>query len=497
MGIRAGAAINGPSDGAIAGLPSRGKALAERRATLTVYAMLIGFLLVVAALGEVGVGAVRMLFILGCVTVAYVAYRTGSLALHVEVVIPLFVFAPFLRRLIDLHTGYEPSGMMLVGPLAALGVALPELRGLMSGRGQKLAPFTPYLLMTACLTYGWALSAVANAFLPSTITAAKYGLPMLYCMCLMLRPDQSDRVLNSAARAFLVVSPIIGLYGIYQHLYPPAWDQYWMTQSKMVSIGQPLPGQVRVFGTMNSPVSFAAYATCGLLLFSFIRRSFIPPLLVPVVALLPLSLALLLTEVRSAWISAAVSLAFCLSFKRTRSRAGVLTVCLGLGIAFALLFTSFGDSVGERLGSMNAGVSDDGSGYERMHDYMYVFTESDRFLFGIGLAGATDPRMAAMDGQLLQSGVQMGTVIGLVYCLAMLWAGGQALLTLRRDDGVMRLVAGSWILGELAIFLLTAISIGESGFLFWMRVGVITAKPRPPGDGRRRVVQDRLLGRAA
>lgn len=444
--------------------------------TLMLYGLLTGFLLLVAAMGMVGLSAARTVFIVGGAGLAYHAYKTGGLAAHVEVVIVMFVLGPFLRRLIDLHAGFDASGTMLVGPLVAIAVVLPELRSLLDpNRSAKM--LIPYMLMTACLVYGWAISAFQNNVIDSTIVGIKYMIPMLYAVCLISRPDESDAVLQAAARAFLVLGPIIGLYGVLQHLSPQAWDQYWMVEAKMPSIGQPFPGQVRVFSTMNSPVSFAAYATCGLLLFSFMPRSFIPPILVPVVAILPLCLAILLTSVRTAWISAGVSILFCLLFNRTRGRATFLIICLGLGITFALLFTSFADVISDRFASLDTNVDGDGSGHERMGDYLHVFSEDSRYIFGTGMAPVVgDQNMAALDGQILSSAVQMGTTFGMLYILGVVWAGVQAVLRIGRNEEPIRLVAAALIIGNLVILPLTSIAVGEIGFLYWIMVGVLSSR---------------------
>ncbi len=407
---------------------------------------------------------------------AYHGYRRGGLPLHVEVVIVLFVVGPLLRRIIDLHTGYDASGMMLIGPLLAMVVVFGEMKVLATDRNIAMGVFSPYLLMTICVMYAWALSAFQGNMFDASVVAIKYLAPMIYCMCVILRANESEAVLESAARAFLIVSAPVGLYGVFQHLAPPQWDQFWMISSKIPSIGQPYPGMVRVFGTMNSPVSFAAYATFGLLLFSFTQKSFIPPVLVPVVAILPLSLSIMLTSVRTAWISASLSLLFCLLFNRTRGRALFLIICLGFGVAIALLFTSFGDTISDRFASLDTNVAGDGSGQERMGDYAHVFTEDPRYNIGAGLVPIDpDTKMAAMDGQLLTSAVQMGTTLGLLHVLGIVWAGVQALRSLRRDDKPLRLVAGALIIGNLAIIPLTAIAIGEIGFLFWLMVGVLSA----------------------
>ena len=448
----------------------------QSRDTVVVYALLVCLLLITAGCGQVGVGAAtNLLFIVGALAVAFRAYRVGGLPLHAEVVIIIFVFAPLLRRIVDLKTGYDPSGTILIGPLAAVCVAFFELRVLLWRQKRSFSVFIPFILMTVCVIYGWMLSAFQDMFVPASIQAVKYMVPPLYCMCLILRSDRSEDVLRSVARSFLAVGPIIGIYGVWQHLDPQPWDQYWMTASKVLSIGKPYSGMVRVFSTMNSPVSFAAYATCGLLLFSFSPRTFIPFILVPFVAILPLCLAILLSAVRTAWISAAVSLLFCLMFNRTRGRASILIVCLVVGVVGAVTLTSFGDTVSARLETMQNGVADDGSGGERISDYTHVFSSDGRYVLGTGLAPLEpDPVLYAMDGQILLSSAQMGTTIGVIYVLCVVWAGVQALCRIKRDEGPLRLVAGALIVGNLAILPLTAIAVGEIGFLFWLLVGVLT-----------------------
>ena len=139
-------------------------------------------------------------------------------------------------------------------------------------------------------------------------------------------------------------------------------------------------------------------------------------------------------------------------------------------------------------------MSQDGSASERLHDYIYVFTEGQRYLFGMGLSADADARMAALDGQLLLSVVQMGLVFGTLHTLLIMWAGVQGLLTLRHNQEVLRVVAGALILGEMSVFLLIGFSVGEIGFLFWMLVGVLTGRPeqraqdsvrRPPDEDLR------------
>ena len=135
----------------------------------------------------------------GCLGVAVRAYQRGSFALHVQVAIPLFVFAPLLRRIVDLHVGYDASGSMLVGPLLALTAVFPTLRRLLLQSPPPRSTFMPFSIAAMCLAYGWIITAFGGDLIASTTNAMKYVIPMLYCMCLIAAPQQSAVVLGAAA----------------------------------------------------------------------------------------------------------------------------------------------------------------------------------------------------------------------------------------------------------------------------------------------------------
>jgi hypothetical protein len=72
-------------------------------------------------------------------------------------------------------------------------------------------------------------------------------------------------------RTFPYLGAIIGLYGLLQFFFLPKWDRAWMIASKLDSIGAPLPEQVRVFGTAESPGPYAI--VLGLCLIITLERS--------------------------------------------------------------------------------------------------------------------------------------------------------------------------------------------------------------------------------
>ena len=204
------------------GLLSFGQDPGQRR-DMRIYGLLIFLFAVVLLAGVRGSALARPLFIAGSVALAWKAWRVRP-GLHAEVMIVLFAFVPFLRRIVDSHVGFDASGAMLVGPLLALAVPLPELRLLL--RQRSLGIYAPYAVMLGCLLYGWALSAFQGDLFEGTITGLKSFIPPLYAMVLIQRPNDSALVLRSAARAFVFVGPIIGAYGIVQYLWVPDWDRY-------------------------------------------------------------------------------------------------------------------------------------------------------------------------------------------------------------------------------------------------------------------------------
>ena len=56
--------------------------------------------------------------------------------------------------------------------------------------------FSPYLLMTICVMYAWALSAFQGNMFDASVVAIKYLAPMIYCMCVILRANESEAVLE-------------------------------------------------------------------------------------------------------------------------------------------------------------------------------------------------------------------------------------------------------------------------------------------------------------
>ena len=247
-----------------------------------------------------------------------------------------------------------------------------------------------------------------------------------------------------------------------------------LNSPRLTSIGKPEPFGVRVFSTMNSPASFATFASCGMLLFGFCKRGWLSALLV-----VPLCVALLLSAVRTAWIIAVIGIVYGCFFHATRSRSVQLAFFI-LGALIVVLLTPYGNLILERLATLGASPLQDGSGQERFREYVQLYTDMDRYLLGNGLAGtrAVDSKMLGIDGQLVASAVMMGIFVGNIHVLAVLWAALQGLVRVDSRTPPIWLAAAAIVLGNVVALPLIIIASGEVSFPVWMFIALLTARPR-------------------
>lgn len=444
------------------------------------YGLLVGFLGLTFLLS--GSAVSRPFFIAGCVGLGWLAWRRG-VAAHIELVIILFAAAPFLRRVTDYHVGWDASGIMLVGPLFALLVACAELfRLLTTGAASRRTALKPFLLYGGCIVYAWLLSSVQGNLFPASTTAIRCAAPLLYGVWLACRAEP-QAALAGATRAFTIILPIIGVYGVMQWLNPPEWDRFWMLMAPMDSIGLPLPQQVRVFGPLNSPASYAMFITCGLLLVINARRG-----LLTLVLAAPACVGLLLSQFRTAWIGLAVGLVFFMVLPRTRRRSALFVVFLAAALTIVATATPFADVVTKRLETLQSSPTEDGSGSARLEQGQYLWDHLDEFILGYGLAPqSADYRIQqafAADGAVIISFVEMGLVVGTISLLALGWAGLVAISRSWLVREPLVVAAGGIVAAQLIDVPLTGVTTGELGFLTWTFIAILISVDSHP-EGRK------------
>lgn len=431
--------------------------------------LLIGTAVIGPTLGNIS----RPVFVLGCGAVGWYAWRRGP-CVHLQVALLLFAFAPFVRRLVDLSAGYDQTGFMLVGPLLAIIAPVPRLFNVLDGHRPLSRQMAPILVVGVCIAYATALSLFQGDWMNAASGSLKWFAPLLYAAVLVESADP-DELVQAAASVFLVILPIIGLYGIVQYVDPPTWDRYWMQFAPIMSAGQPIPYGVRTFSTMNGPASFATFTAVGLILVFFLRSGWHSLLLAS-----PAALAFLLSLYRTAWLSLAVGVLFCILFAATRIRAAVaLFGILGMLIVASTL-PPFSDAIAVRLATLGDGSQDD-SARERMEQFVTLWNQWDSSLFGVGFTVTDVGSAGAMpvDGMIITCWLTMGIIVGLVCLSGLIWAAANAAAAAWRGGRREAIIVGA--LGCSALFQLPFANIasGEIGFLFWTFAVLATFQPCP------------------
>ncbi len=403
----------------------------------------------------------RPLFVAGCGAAGWYAWRSGPYA-HVQAALFLFAFAPLARRIVDLSADYDPTGLMLIGPLLAIVVPLPQLRHYFEDKNAMPPGMTPILVTAGCVAYAAAISLFQGDWFNAASGTLKWLAPLVYASALLQYADR-EHLVEAMTSTFLVILPITGLIGIYQYIDPPDWDRYWMQFAPILSVGRPLPYEVRVFSTMNGPASFATFTATGLLLVCFLRSRWYLPL-----SAIPAALAFLLSLYRTAWLSLAVGVLFCLLFRSTRKRAAVIMLGALGALVIAATMPPFADVVGERLATLAEGAADS-SAQERLEEYLVLWNQPDSSLFGVGFT-TTDVGSAgtvAADGMIISCWLAMGIVIGLFCLSALVWVCLKMVAAAWRGNRRENIIIGAIGCGGLVQLPLANVTSGELGFLFW------------------------------
>jgi hypothetical protein len=380
--------------------------------------------------------------------------------------------SPMVRRLVDYRCGFKDQNLVLLAPFLVSAISgLTLLRERRNTPGSRLIPF--YLCMAAIL-YGFCVGmirwklAVPDAVSPSEVI---YGLfnwlaPLLLGVHLLLRWEMYEEHKNAIQTTFLWAVLLTGAYALYQYFAPPVWDTFWLEHMTSdvgaESFGRPEPFGIRVWSTMNAPGTFATVLVAGLLLL-FSARSRIKGL-----AAGAGYSALLLSSVRTAWLSWVLALAFLARGAQGRQIRSLLISLALLPVLLSplLLSPQVAIAAHDRLESLSH-LENDTSFGERSRMYSALLSQSASNPFGIGLSNRQQ-----IDGYILDSGlIQMLFALGWPGLL--LFIMGLCLALAGQGERNSNLTEFNLVAKAVQFSLLFALSSGliftsVGGVLFWM-----------------------------
>ena len=406
---------------------------------------------------------------------AVLIYKTPNLFLaHIWW---LWILTPELRRLVDYQIGWQPVSPIMLSPY--LGTALAVLTVTSNIRLLNKNYLFPFALAAIAVLYGYVVGVITSlsSILPATFALLNWLLPILFGLHVAIRWRDYECNIATIVRTFIGATLVMGAYGIIQFMDPPPWDRFWMINSKMMSIGQPYPFEIRVFSTMNSPNPFA-FEIMGALLLLFVARGFwrIPAAIVGYIAFL-------LSLVRSAWGAWAVGLLYILYRSRPkhfiRYILGVIIVA-----ALALPLATYGPiekHVNKRINSIE-NLEQNASYQARIDLYENFALKSFTSPVGAGLGSLGVAARLSSRGQVVDfdSGVMeipytLGWLGGLFFYSGAIWS----LLYVAVNNRVKRdhfiAAAASIALAVFSGLIFSNTLIGATGMLFWGFCGVAMA----------------------
>jgi O-antigen ligase len=395
----------------------------------------------------------------------------------------IWLLVPLIRRVLGLFGPVPTHDPLSVVPfLATILVAIQEVpRVRLDVRAQRVA------LLAGC---GFAFgiprglsNLTALLFDGLAYVAALSGLVLGYA-------DLKHRGGPATLwRMLLLLIPLVAIYGIYQYFNMLPWDRHWFETAPITSIGAPQKGHPRIWGTLNSPGTFAPLIALSVLALISASRVYAQRLL----ALIPLVVALALTFVRSAWAGLIVAL-LVLGFV-SRGKAAVRLVGLVAIIVIAAVVAASASPTGQAVVSRFTtfgSLGSDTSAQARTRTPAEILPEAIRSPFGQGLGSAglasglgesTESGLKYPDNGYLSLIVQLGPIGAIFVLSSMIWVVAVASESL--GHGMSQEDRG-WRTGIFAmlIFLLVdqlggEVLYGVSGVIFWYLGGCALACMAP------------------
>lgn len=425
-----------------------------------------------AAVSGAAIGAVSLVSLqLACTIViavltgvAYVRSRAaGLVALWL-----VWLLAPAARRLFGLFGPFLSADPLALAPFLVTGllVALEFRRGGMSRHATRLP-----LVATA----GWLFGLPLGTQQPLAMTFAL--LAYISAVGAFLLGYHEPRREGTLIRVLLAATPLLAAYGVLQYFALPAWDRVWFETTGFVTATAPEADRVRIWGSLNSPATFAMVLTMALVGYMASRR--IQATTLAGVALVATALAL--TYVRSAWVALAVAVVVLVMASRGRlaGRTAILVAILLVAVPALAAGTSTGAAVIGRFDTLGD-LGSDTSANARQSTALALVPQAAAQPLGSGLGSAGEASRLAdettfrfTDNGYLSLLYQVGPVGFLLVVGAAAMAVRQAWHGARRRGSEPVDLA---ILGIL-VFLTAAMFTGDyffgiTGVAFWYLSGL-------------------------
>jgi hypothetical protein len=404
---------------------------------------------------------------------------------------------PLIRRLIDFHNGaFNPVQITSLVPFALmLPLAFACTR---PGRLARVPSLLRWLagVWVAVFTYGFLIAFAAGDVAPALFTFAEYLAPMVGGIWIASEDVSVEQCFRRLALMVLPCAAVAAIYGVVQWIQPPPWDVMWVEGADFQTAGLPEPFVMRVFSTLNSPGTAGDFFALALLLalpaLRLRKYLWVWPLLTI------LGCALLLTQVREAWIGLIVGVAAYLVLSPRRMSAlpllAAYAAVLGMLIVALPSFVGSGQDA-DLLSSRVSTLTDIGHDESAIDRQMEISEGIDAGLrnpvgTGLGVLGSASKIGAnpAMElGTIIDSGyltrfIELGYLGTLGYLFVVL--GGPLILAYRLARRSAELNSDVKVVVAVALAFCAFLAWGDAadeahfgieGLFFWLGLGLASA----------------------
>jgi len=208
-------------------------------------------------------GILRLVFPAGSFVVGLFLYFRYPI-LYIGFTWWLWFLTPWVRRLVDLQSGWvDPSPILLAPPVVTLISFVSFLRYFPQAYYQGGLPF---IISFLAVTYAFFVGLIKTNPTTAMLACLNWLTPIAFGFHFFINWRLYPQISQNIQRTFLWGVLVTGSYGLWQYLVAPEWDKFWLINTGAESFGIPEPLGIRVFSTMNSPQPFAVVIMAGLLI---------------------------------------------------------------------------------------------------------------------------------------------------------------------------------------------------------------------------------------
>ena len=388
--------------------------------------------------------------------------------LYLSFTLWVWFLSPLVRRLIDLRHGFADPNLILTAPLLVSSIAAWTL--VRTARSGNLRCALPFLLCIVAILYGFAVGLIQHPGAEIAYGLMTWLCPLLLGMHVALDSERHAQYWAATRRTFLWAMLLLGIYGIYQFTSPPPWDAYWLDVENdllaISSFGHSAPFQIRVWSTLNAPGPFANFAAVGMLVLLETKSRWKLP------AMLAGFVSLLLSVVRTAWLSLVIGVVILLSSAKPKVIVRVMFSALLLIVCAIPLLRDprVAFLVSDRAKTFQD-IGHDGSYQERSEMYRVVTAELATNPFGRGVSNGIMVGRYVIDSGFLAALLSLGWFGSLMFAAGVFTLFSSSRQKGGADDG-SRGVATAVCISMLAQLFGGNVFVSVSGMLFWLFAGL-------------------------